>query len=76
MASEKTPEQIVDALRSFPSELQARLDDLDAQVETSKVAEGSTEVHLVIRTIEPLANVEGALKMALGDWGLYGERFG
>ena len=74
LASEKSPEDVVRALRTFPNELSYRIEDRDAKIETSAVREGTNEVHLRIRTTESLADVESALVATLQDWRLYGER--
>ncbi|SMF53306.1 hypothetical protein [Pseudogulbenkiania subflava] len=73
MASEKSPKEIICALREFRNELAHRLQDPDADTKASEPQEGQKEVHLRVRTTESLDSVNCALQETLSGWRLYGE---
>lgn len=73
---EKTATEIENALRAFPSELQQRLSNTNAEVKSSAVTHGSTEIELLVMTACEVAVLQAALTVTLQDWRLFGEALG
>ncbi len=73
IVQEKTAAEIENALRAFPSELQQRLGNTRAEVKSSAVTRGSTEIELLVKTACEVAVLQAALTVTLQDWRLFGE---